>query len=61
MRRRLSSTSDSGAAPRAAWLQAAPAGWGSTRGGTPAPRVQRGRRGGVKRPFEFPRLHRIEW
>ena len=61
MRRRLSSTSDSGAAPRAAWLQAAPAGWGSTRGGTPAPRVQRGRRRGMlgragwrKKCFQLP-------
>src|SRR5262244_4005261 len=38
------------APPCAVGLQAAPAGGG----GTPAPEVRRGRRGGVKRPFEFP-------
>ena len=27
---------------------------GGTQGGTPAPRVQRGRRGGAQRLFEFP-------
>jgi hypothetical protein len=43
------------APPRAAWLPAAPVGGGGTRGGPPAPRVQRGRRrGGVQRPCEFP-------
>ena len=36
--------------PRAAGLQAAPAG----EGGAQEPGVRRGRRGGVKRPFEFP-------
>jgi hypothetical protein len=35
------------APPRSAWLQATPAGGGGTRGGTPAPRVQRGRRRGM--------------
>ena len=44
---RLSSPSDSGAAPSSAWLGAAPAGGGGTWGGTPAPRVQRGRRRGM--------------
>jgi hypothetical protein len=47
-RRRLSSPSASGAAPRSAWLGAAPAGGGGTRGGPPAPRVQRGRRRGMR-------------
>src|SRR5215471_3404352 len=42
--RRLTIPSDSGVAPRSAWLGASPAGGGGTRGGPPAPRVQRGRR-----------------
>src|SRR5262249_60166788 len=44
--RSLLSTPDR-APPRAAWLQAAPAGWDGTRGGTPAPRVPRGWRRGM--------------
>src|SRR5215831_15173997 len=50
----VQSPSTSGAAPRSAWLGATPAGGGGTRGGPLAPRVQRGRRGGVHRPCEFP-------
>jgi GMC oxidoreductase len=50
------------ALPRSAWLRAAPAGGGGTRGvGTPAPRVQRGRRrarleraGWRKKGFQLP-------
>ena len=49
MRRRLSSTSESRAAPRSAWLQAASAGWGGARGGTQEPEVQEGPRQGMRR------------
>jgi hypothetical protein len=40
-------------ARHSAWLEAAPAGGSGTRSGPPAPRVQRGRRGGAKRAFNF--------